>query len=290
MAENNQEAPKNPNNSGTEVHLNDDKHPREDSFQGATLEISGDGVPRDPEVDFAGPGLNRNRPGSTIGRQSVRSTTSQTSMKPGGFQSEKQTETFFSYKKELDGKVLGNWLLAEIDHWDNEREKLLLLTENSLLVFRYNFINSTIQEKRRIMLHIIDTIHVGDFTYPEWSIMPVVSADHSHGGIQIKWNRGELPSFGQRWNPWCSTIPWVSLAHHPILYNPKETETITYNVDEFYEALIDAISKAYSRKRPGEKVTVAEGPILIESYASLTSMVFNQSSVGYCKDRNGLCF
>ena len=118
----------------------------------------------------------------------------------------------------------------------------------------------------------------------------MVSNDREHGGIQVKWNRGELPSFGQRWNPWCATIPWVTFCHHPLIYNPKEHETTTYNVDDFYESLVDAISKAYKRKRPGEKVTVIEGPILIESWASLSSMVYNQSRIGFCKDRNGLAF
>ena len=118
----------------------------------------------------------------------------------------------------------------------------------------------------------------------------MVSDDRAHGGIQIKWNHGELPSFGQRWNPWCSTIPWATFCHHPIIYNSKEHETVIYNVDDFYESLIDAVSKAYKRKRPGEKVTVVEGPILIESWASLSSMVYNQSKIGFCKDRNGVSF
>lgn len=194
------------------------------------------------------------------------------------------------YKEDLDGNITGSWLLTEIDHWDNEREKIVILTENSLLIYRYNFITDKLMDFRRVSLHIIDTVHIGDFHYPEYSMMPVVSNDREHGGIQIKFNSGEEPSFGQRWNPWCSTIPWVTLAHHPLLYNPKENETVTYNVDDFYESLIHAISKAFDRRRPGEKVTVVEGPIMIQSYASLSSLVFNQSKIGYYKDRNGLCF
>ena len=118
----------------------------------------------------------------------------------------------------------------------------------------------------------------------------MVSADRQHGGIQIKWNSAEEPTFGQRWNPWCSTIPWVTLAHHALIYNPKENETATFNVDEFYDSLVLATSKSYNRRRPGEKVTVIEGPIEIQSYANLTSLIFNQSSLGYYKDRNGMCF
>ena len=118
----------------------------------------------------------------------------------------------------------------------------------------------------------------------------VVSSDRQHGGIQFHFNGGGEPSFGQRWNPWCSTIPWVTLAHHPLIYNPNENETALYNVDDFYESLVQGVSKAYNRRRPGEKVTVLEGPILIQSYASLSSLVFNQSGIGFYKDRNGVCF
>lgn len=84
--------------NATDIHLDDDKPPRDDHFQGATLEISGDGSHTEPEVEFAGPAFDRNRPGSTIGRQSVRSTTSRTSLKPGGFVSPKTSEQFFCYK------------------------------------------------------------------------------------------------------------------------------------------------------------------------------------------------
>jgi len=112
MTDHSEETSQNITNSLQEGSLDDDRHPRDTTFQAATLEISGDGVPKTPEaksgttdtipedveVEFAGPGINRNRPGSTIGRQSVRSTTSRTSMKSNGFTSEKQTESFFSYK------------------------------------------------------------------------------------------------------------------------------------------------------------------------------------------------
>ena len=92
----------------TDVHLDDDRQPQEGQFVGATLKIDGDIVKDEHEVRFAGTpqtgsgeptsGFDRNRPGSTIGRQSVRSTTSRTSMKPGGHMSQKTSDKFFSYK------------------------------------------------------------------------------------------------------------------------------------------------------------------------------------------------
>lgn len=53
-----------------------------------------------------------------------------------------------------------------------EREKVIILTNGSVLVFRYNFITNQVVEKRRIMHHSIDTIKIGDFKYPDYSIMP----------------------------------------------------------------------------------------------------------------------
>lgn len=68
--------------------------------------------------------------------------------------------------------------------------------------------------------------------------------NRQHGGIQIRWDK-EKPelTFGQKWNPWCTDIPWTTLAHHPLIYNPKENETTTYNVDEFFESLVTQTSK-----------------------------------------------
>ncbi|KAK6176061.1 hypothetical protein SNE40_014417 [Patella caerulea] len=305
----------------------EDKTAQEDQFVGATLELNdnnknpadqpkvafaGPGgdqsntrtstTSNDSQHDDAGPGLSRNRPGSVIGSRSTSSTSSRTSMRPNFIKSDVVAKTFFSYKgqnfetalqecrnqvkPDLDGKILGEWLLAEIDHWNMEKEKVVLLTENSVLVFKYNFITQTLYEFRRVMLHGIDTIAIGDFKYPDYSIMP----DRQHGGVQLRWNKGSEPTFGQRWNPWCTDIPWLTFAHHPVLYNPKENETTTYNVDEFYESLLQAISKAYEEKRPGEKITVVEGPILINSYANIATIVHNDSGMGFFRDRNGISF
>lgn len=116
------------------------------------------------------------------------------------------------------------------------------------------------------------------------------SRPRQHGGIQVRWNKGEQPTWAQVWNPWCASIPWINLSHHPLLYNPKEYETAIYNVDEFYESLIQAISNSYKEKRPDAKITIVEGPILIESYASLSSMIYNQSGLGFNRDRKGISF
>ena len=85
--------------------LDDDRSPQEGHFVGATLKIDGDLAKDEHEVKFSspgtvfqGPGLDRNRPGSTIGRQSVRSTASRTSLRRGGYMGARHSEKYFCYK------------------------------------------------------------------------------------------------------------------------------------------------------------------------------------------------
>ncbi|GFN74901.1 tumor protein p63-regulated gene 1-like protein [Plakobranchus ocellatus] len=287
-------------------------------FDGATLQIGNEHetVPdvaiasagassRSVQDDNTGEGkafLSRNRPGSVAGRASVRSTSSRTSMRPRAEQTDVSARSYYCYKgshfekavndcksivkQELDGSLKSTWLLTEIDHWDFEREKIVLLCEESMIVVKYNFINEKVYEYKRILLHIINSIGIGDFSYPNSSLMP----ERKHGGIQVRWDYGQELSFGQKWNPWCTDIPWITLSHHPLIYNRKENETVTYNVDEFFEALVATASKVFTTKRPRDTLRVIEGPITIESYASPASLVFNQSGIGFFRDRNGVSF
>ena len=66
------------------------------------------------------------------------------------------------------------------------------------------------------------------------------------------------PTVGQWWNPWSTGIPWLTLAHHPLLYNPKENETTIYNVDDFFYSLTPCTNKVFESKRPTEKVCCHE--------------------------------
>ena len=85
----------------TTVALDDDKPPQQEEFVGATLQIDSETrntQPEPQEAENPGPGLTRDRPGSVIGRQSVRSTSSRTSMRPGITKSDVAAKTYFSYK------------------------------------------------------------------------------------------------------------------------------------------------------------------------------------------------
>jgi hypothetical protein len=109
--------------------------------------------------------------------------------------------------------------------------------------------------------------------------------------VRVAWGNEDNLSFSQRWNPWASDLPFITLAHHPVIYNNKEQETVTYNVDDFCDTLRELAPKALAAKGVETPLQVKEGePIMIESYASLSSMIFNQSHLGFNRDRNGLNF
>ncbi|KAK7888810.1 hypothetical protein WMY93_024370 [Mugilogobius chulae] len=73
--------------------------------------------------------------------------------------------------KQTDGGILGVWLMAEVDHWNNEKERLVILTDHSLLVFKYDFLMFNCEQLQRIPLHFVDRITHGDFSFPKFSVL-----------------------------------------------------------------------------------------------------------------------
>ncbi|CAD5115742.1 DgyrCDS4687 [Dimorphilus gyrociliatus] len=275
------------------------------AFAGATLQIEDPEKTSDdpvPDVEFKGTNFERNIPSrmSTISTTSSRS--SRTSMKSVKYPEHTKKDYFCkrdgTFEKaqehcltavvnpQIDGKFISSWLLTEIDHWDNESERIVLLCEESILITRYDFVKLEALDAKRIMLAHIKKIQVGDLTYPPSSWMPA----RNHGGVRIIWNENAQPSFAQRWNPFCKTIPYVTLIHHPLIYHDKEEETLYYNVDEFFESLIDAANKSFKGQNSGSFVQVEESPIMIECYTGLTSVIFNQSHLGFSRERGGVSF
>ena len=56
-------------------------------------------------------------------------------------------------------------LCYRIDHWDLEKERVLLLTDNNLISVRYNFIQSLVEELKFIPLAAMTDVIFGDFKY-----------------------------------------------------------------------------------------------------------------------------
>ncbi|XP_054719861.1 tumor protein p63-regulated gene 1-like protein isoform X2 [Uloborus diversus] len=77
--------------------------------------------------------------------------------------------------EQLDGDLRGIWLLTEIDHWDTEKERLLFLTEKSLISLKYDFITLKLLEYKRHNLTQFKRITIGELKYPETSLMPKIN-------------------------------------------------------------------------------------------------------------------
>lgn len=57
-----------------------------------------------------------------------------------------------------------------IDHWNNEKERILLITEKTLLICKYDFIMLCCVQLQRIPLSAIYCICLGKFSFPAMSL------------------------------------------------------------------------------------------------------------------------
>ncbi|EGV96069.1 Tumor protein p63-regulated gene 1 protein [Cricetulus griseus] len=57
-----------------------------------------------------------------------------------------------------------------IDHWNNEKEKILLLTDKTLLICKYDFIMLSCVQMQQIPLSAICRICLGKFIFPGISL------------------------------------------------------------------------------------------------------------------------
>lgn len=75
-----------------------------------------------------------------------------------------------------------------------------------------------------------------------------------------------------------------------MLYHPKERESAMYNMEDFYEELISNINNTYRQTNTPNTLVTAEGDITMDSYVNFFSVIYNQSRLGFYKERGGISF
>ena len=110
-------------------------------------------------------------------------------------------------------------------------------------------------------------------------------------GVRIFLSHQE-PGFFQAWNPWSADMPYLSYTSHvhsTLLESPPDHSQHGL----FSKALIQAITEAReadSNQEARDSFEVVEGDLEIRVYVGLTAMIYNQSKLGFCKDRGTIFF
>ena len=103
-------------------------------------------------------------------------------------------------------------------------------------------------------------------------------------GLRIHWNAVKAPGVLDFWNPWSKEIPNLTLAAHTsVLYNEASPEFVDFLA--FQKSLIAAASSDLSRS-----LVTDEEPIVINIILGVTALIFNQSKLGFSRDRGGVSF
>lgn len=187
--------------------------------------------------------------------------------------------------EEVDGIILSIWLMAEVDHWNNEKERLVMITENALLIFKYDFILLRCDQIQRIQLNYVDRISYGAFSFPKPSLLK-----REGEGVRVFWDRLREPSFTSRWNPFATDFPFITFIHHPVK-NVTDTLTAMCNIHDFRDQLKIAADKSHTlRPVPGKAngVLILNQPIHIEAYVGAMSFLGNQNKLGYSMARGNI--
>ncbi|XP_004603072.1 tumor protein p63-regulated gene 1 protein [Sorex araneus] len=189
--------------------------------------------------------------------------------------------------KTFGENIQGFWLLTEIDHWNNEKERILLVTDKTLLICKYDFIMLSCLQLQRIPLSAVYRICLGKFAFPGLSL------DKRQGeGLRIYWGKPEQQSLLSRWNPWSTEVPYATFTEHPMKHTSEKFQEIC-KLAGLTSKLVPAIQNAQKNSpesgREKELLVLTE-PILIETYTGLMSFIGNRNKLGYSLARGSIGF
>uniref|UniRef100_A0A8I3WDG0 Tumor protein p63 regulated 1 n=1 Tax=Callithrix jacchus TaxID=9483 RepID=A0A8I3WDG0_CALJA len=231
--------------------------------------------------------------------------------RPGAI--ETAVEDLKGHIAETSGETIqGFWLLTKIDHWNNEKERILLVTDKTLLICKYDFIMLSCVQLQRIPLSAVYRICLGKFTFPGMSLdkvllkkcfKPVMRqtlyrqscttfAKRQGEGLRIYWGSPEEQSLLSRWNPWSTEVPYATFTEHPMKHTSEKFLEIC-KLSGFVSKLVPGIQNAHKNSigsGRGKKLMVLTEPILIETYTGLMSFIGNRNKLGYSLARGSIGF
>ncbi|XP_063530920.1 tumor protein p63-regulated gene 1-like protein isoform X3 [Cydia strobilella] len=290
-------------------------------FRGGTLQLSSENNAEEQGGSSNTLGVNISKPSILSGADSLPSNSSTSSLAEGRPQEanasaappEQQTvyprydvpfnreniQDFFTFRKGVvesaiqecitvllfpeDGEYLGSWLLTEITLWDNEKERIVLLTSRLVMTIKYDFIAMKQLDFKKTYLDDLDTIVIGELVYPPSSLVP----ERNLRGVRLMWNKGEPLPLKMAWNPFSQDVPFITFASHPIYWHKDDEveERSTYDMEIFAQKLQRAVEAMAS-----SSCCIHHAPIVIQSYVGVTSMLHNKTSMGFFKVRGKFSF
>ncbi|XP_063359983.1 tumor protein p63-regulated gene 1-like protein isoform X3 [Cydia amplana] len=290
-------------------------------FRGGTLQLSSENNTEEQGGSSNTLGVNTSKPSVLSGADSLPSNSSTSSLAEGRPQEanasaappEQQTvyprydvpfnreniQDFFTFRKGVvenaiqecitvllfpeDGEYLGSWLLTEITLWDNEKERIVLLTSRLVMTIKYDFIAMKQLDFKKTYLDDLDTIVIGELVYPPSSLVP----ERNLRGVRLMWNKGEPLPLKMAWNPFSQDVPFITFASHPIYWHKDDEveERSTYDMEIFAQKLQRAVEAMAS-----SSCCIHHAPIVIQSYVGVTSMLHNKTSMGFFKVRGKFSF
>ncbi|KAA0194216.1 Tumor protein p63-regulated protein [Fasciolopsis buskii] len=169
--------------------------------------------------------------------------------------------------------------LPRIDHWDHDQECTVCLTDKCILLIGLSFITEKIQSTKRVPLSAIHTMRLGNLVSAHLSLLP----PRSYGAVQLIWGPVASTKWSVMWNPMSKDVPAAIFHHHPCHYSIKPLESMElFDCDNMVGRLRE-ILEIYAVQPLHENIT-------LNARFNPFNLFYNQSSLGFCKDRNGVNF
>ncbi|CAH4037127.1 tumor protein p63-regulated gene 1-like protein isoform X1 [Pieris brassicae] len=225
-----------------------------------------------------------------------------------------------------DGEYLGSWLLTEITLWDNEKERIVLLTSRLVMIIKYDFIAMKQMDFRKTYLDDLDTVVIGELVYPPSSLVPRLNGiatgvttvvkdcvidrlcrrptstddetkpfdpkyfeprERNLRGVRMMWNKGEPLPLKTLWNPFSQEVPFITFASHPIYWHRDGNAEERSTFD--METFAQKLQRAIENI-PSSACCIHHSPIVIQSYLGIASLLHNKTSMGFFKVRGKFSF